>query len=154
VILPMGGVTAIANHLAPLLARTSRPVIAGLCDAAEAPVFERALTAAGLGPVGSRAEMAARGFFVCDADLESELIRALGVGGVFALLAAHDDDRAFATFGKQAVWRERPIEAQLHRFLRSSAARNLRYARLLVEALPDDRVPAPLDAALAAVGIG
>jgi hypothetical protein len=53
--------------------------LAGLCDAAEEGYFRRALARAGVGSPLSRADMEALGFYVCGADLEEELIRALGV---------------------------------------------------------------------------
>ena len=52
---------------------------------------------------------------------------------------------------KQPVWRGRPVEDQLRRFLGSGARRKVRYAALLVDALELERMPAPLDGVLAAV---
>jgi hypothetical protein len=49
---------------------------------------------------------------------------------------------------KQPAQRDRPLERQLHRFLRSKSGRNTRYGRLLVEALDLSAVPRPLDAVL------
>jgi hypothetical protein len=77
-------------------------------------------------------------------DLEGELIRALGVDRVLELV----DADAFRTMQRQPAQRGRPVEQQLHRWLRSSSSRFHRYLRLLVEALDLDRVPQPLDAVL------
>ena len=55
--------------------------LAGLCDAAEEGYFRRALERAGLGSGMSRADREAHGFYVCTADLEDELIRALAGAG-------------------------------------------------------------------------
>ena len=52
---------------------------------------------------------------------------------------------------RQTEWRDRPVDAQMHRFLGSGARRKLRYARLLVDALDLSRVPRPLDLLLAHV---
>ena len=52
---------------------------------------------------------------------------------------------------KQPEWRRRPGEDQLRRFLASGARRKIRYAVLLVDALELDRMPAPLDGALAEI---
>jgi hypothetical protein len=96
-----------------------------------------------------------RGFHVCEPDLEGELIRALGAHGVRELVAASGDLGPLRTFERQPDWQGRAAEAQLHRFLRSSSRRNLRYARLLVDAAVDaDRVPAPLEAVLAHAAAG
>jgi Overcoming lysogenization defect protein-like, TOPRIM domain len=72
--------------------------LAGLCDAGEEGDFRRALERADLGRDLSRAGMERLGFYVCEADLEEELIRALGpaaVEGVLDRLGALD---AFRTF--------------------------------------------------------
>jgi hypothetical protein len=91
------------------------------------------------------------GFYVCIEDLEAELIRALGADAVEAVLGAHGDLGSFRTFQKQPAWRDRPVEAQLRRFMGSADRRKIRYARLLVEALDLSRVPHPLDGVLAHV---
>ena len=88
------------------------------------------------------------GLFVCELDLEDELIRALGVDAVEAILAANGDRGPFRTLQKQAAWRGRPRERQLRRFLGSGGGRKIRYARLLVAALGPAKVPAPLAGAL------
>ena len=91
------------------------------------------------------------GFFVCNADLEDELIRALGTAGVQTVLEREGDLEAFRTFQRQPAWRERPVERQLRRFMGSAGRRKLRYARLLVEALDPEAVPRPLEGVLAHV---
>jgi hypothetical protein len=92
------------------------------------------------------------GFYVCVNDLEDELIRAVGTAGVEALFESQGDLRSFRSFQSQPAWRGREPEAQMWRFLRSSSRRNLRYARLLVEAaVGRDTLPRPLDALLTAV---
>jgi hypothetical protein len=143
-IIPLGGAHAIGAFLDR--ARTAR--VTGLCDAGEEHVFRRALARAGRGTPTSRSELEALGFFVCDLDLEDELIRALRPAGVVELLQAHGNLYSFRTFQKQPAWRGRPLAEQLRRFLCSSDRRKLRYARLIVEALDPDRIPRPLDAVL------
>jgi hypothetical protein len=91
------------------------------------------------------------GFFVCVADLEDELIRALGAAGVEEVVAAQGDLRSFRTLQKQPAWQGRPPEQQLRRFMGSGGSRKTRYARLLVEALEPSKVPRPLSAVLAHV---
>jgi hypothetical protein len=143
----IGGAQAIRRSLAEL-----RDVcVAGLCDAGEEPDFRRALEHAGHGTRLDRASMERLGFFVCVADLEDELIRALGVAAVEDVAEAQGDLQAFRTLQKQAAWRGRPREEQLRRWLSSGGSRKTRYARLLVEALDLSLVPAPLDGVLAAV---
>jgi hypothetical protein len=88
------------------------------------------------------------GFYVCVADLEDELIRALGVAEVERVLEAHGDLSAFRTLQKQPAWLGRPPAEQLHRFMGSGGRRKIRYARYLVEALAPSQVPRPLDLVL------
>lgn len=107
----------------------------GLVDAGEADGFRRALD----------------NVFVCDPDLEGELIRALGTDEVLGVLEAHGDLGPFRTLQKQPSWRGRPVEEQLRRFMGSGGSRKIQYARFLVDALDLERVPAPLDGVLAAL---
>jgi hypothetical protein len=88
------------------------------------------------------------GFYVCEADLEAELIRALGPDAVEAVVDAEGDLAAFRTLQKQPEWRGRAVDEQLRRFMGSGGSRKIRYARLLVDALDAARVPRPLDLVL------
>lgn len=139
-----------AHAIGAFLARYRDVRVAGLCDAGEQGVFQRALERAGYGSALTRADMARLGFHICVADLEDELIRALGAGRVEELFAVHGDLQAFRTFQKQPEWRGRPVERQMRRLLGSSVGK-IRYASIFVEALDLDRMPAPLDAVLADV---
>jgi hypothetical protein len=154
-VMPIGGAQAIGRVLLELGPQGRNVRLAGLCDAGEERDFRRGLERAGLGTgLGSpatRAEMAELGFYVCDADLEDELIRALGAAAVEEVLEAQGDLRPFRTMQKQPQWNGRPTEDQLHRFMGSGARRKIRYARLLVEALDLVRMPQPLERVLAHV---
>jgi hypothetical protein len=152
-VLPVGGAQAIARALACLRSTASAIVVAGLCDAGEERHLRRAVERAGLGAADTRAALAARGFHVCDPDLEGELIRALGEAAVQRLLAAHGDLGRFRTLQRQPEWRGRPADEQLRRFLGSGGSRKIVYARRLVDALDLRRAPAPLDGVLAHVAI-
>jgi len=87
-ILPIGGATNIRRYLDRFGPRGLGLRVAGLCDAGEEGSFRRALAASGFGADLTRHDMAELGFFVCDADLEDELIRALGAAAVEAILEA------------------------------------------------------------------
>jgi hypothetical protein len=147
-VLSIGGAHAIGNFVTALPEGVR---IAGLCDAGETMPFGRALERAGVGPAATHEELAALGFYVCEPDLEGELIRALGADGVEAVLERSGKLSSFRTFQKQPQWRGRPIEDQLRRFFGSSAGK-ARHAPLMVEALDLDRIPRPLAALLAHVG--
>jgi hypothetical protein len=86
---------------------------------------------------------------VCHADLEDELIRAVGVPGVEQVIAAQGDLGSLRTFYKQPAQQGRTTHSQLHRFMGTRSGRKSQYARLLVEALDLGQVPAPLDRVLA-----
>ncbi|WP_392972539.1 TOPRIM nucleotidyl transferase/hydrolase domain-containing protein [Streptomyces sp. LN245] len=121
--------------------------LTGLCDEAERGYYARALEQDG--PEGNTARR--QEFFVCAADLEDELIRALGVSRVEELVRAEGDLRALRTFVRQPAQLGRSSQRQLRRFLGTKKGRKIHYGRVLVEALSPDHVPAPLDGLLAAV---
>ena len=150
-VVPIGGAQAIGRFVDHYGPRGLDVRLAGLCDAAEERDFQRALERAGLGEHLTRGDLEELGFYVCDSDLEDELIRALGAFAVEEVLAASGDLNPFRTFQKQPAWRGRPAERQLRRFMGSADSRKLRYARLLIEALPLERVPRPLEQVLAHV---
>jgi hypothetical protein len=125
-IVPIGGAHAIRRFVAGL---GSDVRVRGLCDTNEAHLFRRVLD----------------DVYVCSPDLEGELIRALGAERVLELV----DRRSFRTLQQQPAQRDRPLEAQLHRWLRSISDRRPRYLPLLVDAALDlDRVPEPLEQVL------
>ncbi len=152
VIVPIGGAHAIGRFLAQWGPLGARKRLAGLCDLREEEIFRRGLVAAQVGSPRTRVEMERLGFYVCEDDLEDELIRAVGSAGVEELFASQGDLGSFRSLQSQPAWRGREPEAQLRRYLGSGARRKLRYARLLVEAAAErDTLPRPLDALLAAV---
>ena len=89
--------------------------------------------------------------FVCDADLEDELVRALGIPRVLEVVAAAGDLDAWHILLNQPFHRERPQAAVLRRFWGTTSGRKDKYAALLAAALEPDRVPAPLAGVLAAI---
>ena len=150
-VVPIGGAQAIRRFLDQFGPGGLGVRIAGLCDAGEEADFRRALEQAGLGSDLTRAEMETLGFYVCVADLEDELIRALGTASVERVVDAHGDLRAFRTLQKQPGWKGRRTEEQLRRFMGSGGRRKIRYASLLVEELDLARVPRPLELVLSHV---
>ncbi|QIB48288.1 TOPRIM nucleotidyl transferase/hydrolase domain-containing protein [Streptomyces aureoverticillatus] len=141
-VLSMGGAMSIARY-AQLLGPPGLGLrLTGLCDEGERGFYARGL---------ERADAAQQEFFVCAADLEDELIRALGVTRVEELVRAEGDLRALQTFVSQPAQRDRSPEQRLRRFLGTKKGRKIRYGHVLVEALDPGRVPAPLDGLLAAV---
>jgi hypothetical protein len=134
-VVPRGGAQRIGRFVEELGSQTRGFRVAGLCDAAEAPLFRTALD--GVGSV-----------YVCVVDLEDELIRALGVAAAEEVVRANGDLARFRKLQQMPAWRGRAIDEQLRRFIGVGARRKARYARLLVDALDPESVPAPLDGVL------
>lgn len=128
--------------------------LAGLVDAPEEGDYQRALERAGLTVGPTPADLERLGFFVCEADLEDELIRALGPARVEAILEARGDLSTFRTFQHQPAQRGRAIEGQLHRFMGTKGGRKEAYAAHLVDAIDLDEMPRPLDRLLRHVTAG
>jgi len=147
-VVPIGGAQAIGRFLNQFGPQGLGLRLAGLCDAAEERDYRRGLERAGLGASLTRADMERLGFYVCEADLEEELIRALGAAAVEQVVDAQGELGSFRTLQKQPPWQGRATEDQLRRFMGSGARRKKRYARLLVDALDLTRVPRPLDLVL------
>ncbi|MFB8028049.1 MULTISPECIES: TOPRIM nucleotidyl transferase/hydrolase domain-containing protein [unclassified Streptomyces] len=139
-VLPMGGAMNIGRYARLLGPPGLDLALTGLCDENESGCFARGL---------ERAGAAREGFFVCAADLEDELIRALGVARVKELVQAEGDLRPLQTFLNQPAQQGRAPQQQLRRFLGTKKGRKIRYGHVLVEALGSGRVPAPLDSLLA-----
>jgi hypothetical protein len=125
--------------------------LAGLCDAAEVPWLCRTMVKTQIGIALDRQGLEGLGFFVCDRDLEDELIRATGLAQVEALFQAEGDIDAFRTLQRQARWRDAALTDQMRRFLGAGAGRKPRYAALLTQAVAVERMPAPLVTLLAAL---
>ena len=145
----LGGAHRIGKFLEQFRPGKGGPRLGGLCDAGEEPVFRRALERAGFGSELTRDDLERLGFYVCDADLEEELIRALGAPRVEEILEENYDLHRFRTLQQMPAWRGRPAEEQLRRFMGSGGRRKIRYARFLVEALDPGQIPRPLDRVLA-----
>ena len=139
-VVAMGGATSIVGFLDRYGPAGAGHRLLGLCDAGESRGVARALARAGVGS-GSLPE---RGFQVCDADLEDELIRCLGTTAVLDVISAQGELPSFRILQRQPVLRDRPIEAQLRRFFGGRSGHKIRYAPLLIDALPAGRAPEPL----------
>ncbi|MEU4083194.1 TOPRIM nucleotidyl transferase/hydrolase domain-containing protein [Streptomyces aureus] len=131
--------------------------LTGLCDEAERGYYSRALEQDSPEPrtalrrTPDRARARDHAFFVCAADLEDELIRALGVSRVEELVREEGDLRALRTFQRQPAQHGRSPQRQLRRFLGTKKGRKIHYGRVLVEALTPGQVPAPLEDLLTAL---
>ena len=147
-VVSMGGAQAIGRFLASFGPHGLDVRLAGLCDAGEEGDFRRGLERAGLGSNLTRVDMEPLGFYVCVADLEDELIRALGAASVEQVVAAQGELGSFRIMQKQPAQQGRTTEEQLRRFMGTRGGRKVHYARLLVDALDLRNVPRPLDRVL------
>jgi hypothetical protein len=140
-VVAMGGATNI-GHFVSLFGPGGFGVrLAGLCDLGEEPVFRRGLERAG--PEAP--------YFVCVADLEDEMIRALGTSRVEDLIEAEGESGPFRTFTRQPAHRGEGRDQQLHRFMGTRSGRKIRYGHVLAAALDLTLIPGPLAGLLAAV---
>jgi hypothetical protein len=104
--------------------------IIGLVDANERAQFERVVD----------------DVFVCDPDLEGEFVRALGVESVERIIQEQGELASFRRLQNQPAQRGQSTESQLARFFGGRSGNKSRYARLLAEAVPLERMPPPLEA--------
>jgi hypothetical protein len=130
-IVPIGGAQAVRRAAA----EHEGERVVGLCDAGEERYFRRVL---------------GDSTYICDKDLEDELIRALGPGRVEQVVAAQGELETFRNFQNQVYWRQRPVELQLRRWLQNGG-RQHRYPPFLIEAMEPDKIPRPLVGVLDAV---
>jgi hypothetical protein len=134
-VVALHGVTNIQRHLDATPAGTR---VAGLCDEPELRIFRRAFDR-------YANQLEVLGCFVCVPDLETELIRAVGVTGVVEVVTREHELDSLRTLQRQPAHRAGTLESQLHRFIGSKSGRKLRYARLLAEELDLTAVPRPLN---------
>ncbi|MEU1075534.1 MULTISPECIES: TOPRIM nucleotidyl transferase/hydrolase domain-containing protein [unclassified Streptomyces] len=139
-VIAMGGAMSVGRFAALLGPPGLGLRLTGLCDEREQRYYDRAL---------DRAQAPRQGFFVCRTDLEDELVRALGVPRVEEIVRAEGDLPAWQTFTRQPAQQDRSPQRRMRRFLGTKKGRKIRYGHLLVEALGQEQVPAPLDGLLA-----
>jgi hypothetical protein len=146
-VVAMGGITNIRAFALRYGPHGLGVPLAGLYDAPEEAHVRRGLAAAGLPDL----EPEGLGFFRCSADLEDELIRALGVERVEDVIEAAGEARSLRLLAQMPAQQGWDRVALLRRFLGSRSGRKAKYAALLVAALDPGRVPQPLEAVLARV---
>ena len=149
VVVPIGGATNMGKFVQALGPQGLDVRLAALYDASEERHIRRSLEQLGLGTKLTRSSMETLGFFACDADLEDELIRALGTTTVERVIAAEGELDSFRRFQEQPNQRGRNNQAQLRRFMGTRAGRKIRYGSLLVDALDLNHVPRALGLVLA-----
>jgi hypothetical protein len=150
-VVAMGGITntrAFASRFGP---QGLGYPLAGLYDAADEAKLRRGLDAAGLRNALAADGPPSLGFYKCSVDLEDELIRALGVEAVEAVIEAAGEVRSLRLLAGMPAQRGWTREAVLRRFFGARSGRKARYAALLVGALEPGRAPEPLAALLARV---
>jgi hypothetical protein len=150
-VVAMGGITntrAFASRYGPL--GLGIP-IAGLYDAPEEAKVRHGLAAAGLGAALEPDGLTRLGFYKCSVDLEDELIRALGVEAVEAVIDAAGETRSLRLLAGMPAQHDWPRERVLRRFIGVRSGRKARYAELLVDAVQPGGEPEPLAALLARI---
>lgn len=137
-----GGVTNFSRVLEDFARMHPSAHVCGMYDAADEWHVRRALAAA-TSPIAPQESPESAGFFACVADLEDELIRALGPEAVEHVLDAQAELASFRRFQAMPQHRHSPVGRQLHRFLGTRATRKIRCAKLLVDNLDLSKLPRP-----------
>jgi len=138
-----GGVTNFSRVLADFVGTHPGVDFCGMYDVADERHVRRALANAAV-PIAADASLEGFGFFACVADLEDELIRALGTAAVERVLDAQAELASFRRFQAMPQHRDEATHQQLRRFLGTKATRKIRSGKRLVEALDLARLPRPL----------
>jgi predicted ATPase len=146
-IVAIGGASTIGTYLNLFGSSGFGLPLAGLCDLAEESTFGAALQRAGH-TINARADMEQIGFFVCDIDLEDELIRAVGVADVVTVIDLAGDLPEFQTLQQQPAYSAASLDDQVRAFARRH---KIKYAPLLVDALDLAHIPTPLNGVLNSV---
>jgi hypothetical protein len=136
-VVAMGGATNVAKFVT--LFGNAR--VAGLYDIAQERHVARSLARTGLDVA---AGLGSIGFFACVADLEDELIRAVGIHRVEQIVEAAGEIASLRRMQHEPFHRGASPEQQVHRFISARAGRKYQYARLLSEAMDVARIPRPL----------
>jgi hypothetical protein len=147
-VIDMGGITNVRAFASRYGPRGLGLPLAGLYDTAQEDQLRRGLAAAGFETARLPDGPARLGFHGCRADLEDELLRALGLDRVEAVIEAAGEGPSLRRLRGMPAQRAWTRAAVLRRFFGSRAGRKERYAASLVQALELDRVPEPLAAVL------
>lgn len=142
-IITLQGVTNVGRVLAELRQIRGDVDVVGLCDAAETRFVEKALVADGL-PVADASDLPVYGFFVCEADLEDELVRSLGAQRAKDALVAAGLGGKLEALQLQGAWADKPLDEQVRRFVSAGSGRKELAAGILARELAPDEVPEPL----------
>lgn len=145
-VMSLGGITNIRAVAVDLGPKGAGHRLCGLYDSPAVGIVREGLHQAGL-PV-ERMDLRELGFFGCVLDLEDELVRAVGLDGVEAVIDAEGEGHSLRLLAGMPAQRGWTREAVVRRFLTSQAGRKARYARALIEALGPERAPEPLVALL------
>jgi len=127
----MEGVTTVRRFLR---VHDEAILVAVLCDAGEVDYVHRAIAD----------ETRDVAVFVCDRDLEDELIRAVGLEWMVEFIDRQGELSTFRLMQRQPAQRDRSLEQHVHRFMGIRSGRKIRYATEMVDQIPLDVVPEPL----------
>jgi predicted ATPase len=139
-LLSLDGADSIVHYLSLFGPAGLGLTLRGLCDADHEETWRARLQDAGI-EATERAAMNAVGFQVADADLEEELIDALGTQRVSELIEEENAEQAFTNFAQQAATAGLSLAEQQHDFLHK---KNVRWAPVLAADLSAGDVPQPI----------
>lgn len=136
----IGGATNFERYARELGPSGANLTLTGLCDAPQERALWRGLSYLGLAdPTRERAEQL--GFFTCEADLEDELIRAIGVPATLAIIDAAGRGKKFRRYQRQPDQRDRNQAQHLRGYVTNW---KIDFARRVAQTIPLDQIPRPL----------
>lgn len=137
------GATNVGRALKEIRQVRSDADVVGLCDANGTRAAQQALVDDGL-PVADASDLPIYGFFVCEPDLEAELVAALGAQRAREVFDGSGLGSKFDALRTQSTWADEPLAEQLHRFMTATSGRRENAAAALASALDESRVPESL----------
>ncbi len=149
----MQGVTNVRAHLERLRFQEPETEVLGMCDASGSGFVMRALEEGGAW-LQDASDLPTYGFVVCEADLEDELLRALGPDRAIAAIEGIGLAAKLTHFRQEAAWQDRPVMEQLHRFAGAGSGRKEAVDAALAAALTPEDVPEPLRMLAERIGTG
>ncbi len=144
-VVDVGGVTNFRANLVRYGPHGEGLRLAGLCDEGEGLIVLRALQDSGVGGTLTLDTMAGAGFFICQGELEDELLRAVGIPSILRIIERQGNLRRFRSMQRQLAYRHAPLEVQVRHLMTQY---KIAYAPLLIDALDVAAIPRPLTAVL------
>jgi hypothetical protein len=139
-LLSLEGADLLKHYLSLLGPSGLNVAMRGLCDLDKEAEWAQLLVDAGLA-IASRADLNHAGFQVCEADLEDELVTAIGEVAAVEVVSQAGESSKFETFKQQPTNAGLSDRGLLLAFIRK---RKIKWAPLLAASVESDDIPTPI----------